>query len=249
MPLPSFKLVFAAAFAALSTPSLAQEFAFDIAADFRGALIPVQKTTLASGLNGRIDEVLTDIGKVVEKGAPLVRLDCRVLAAEKRIAEAARTLAETRLKTSEDLARSDNISLVDLQSARSELARSIADQERAEAELSYCVIKAPFSGVVTQKLVDAFQHVQVGQPLLELVDNSAFTVDFAVSSTVLRDKVEGRPFEITLDETGNSYKGIVERSSGAVDPISQTVRLIGRLTDPTSDLIAGMSGTITLTTD
>jgi membrane fusion protein (multidrug efflux system) len=38
----------------------------------------------------------------------------------------------------------------------------------------------------------------------------------------------------------------ITRLSGRVDPVSQSIRVFGEITDPSADLIAGMSGRATI---
>ncbi|HMB48635.1 MAG TPA: HlyD family efflux transporter periplasmic adaptor subunit, partial [Afifellaceae bacterium] len=50
-------------------------------------------------------------------------------------------------------------------------------------------------------------------------------------------------FEFSVDETGLKYAATVTRLGGAVDPVSQTIRVFGALEDRPPELLSGMSGT------
>jgi multidrug efflux pump subunit AcrA (membrane-fusion protein) len=55
----------------------------------------------------------------------------------------------------------------------------------------------------------------------------------------------GASAEMTIDETGRTYPVRVDRLSGAVDAVNQSIKAYGRITGPAPDLLPGMSGTAT----
>ncbi|MCY1562338.1 hypothetical protein D9M68_997140 [compost metagenome] len=52
----------------------------------------------------------------------------------------------------------------------------------------------------------------------------------------------GHQFDVTIDETGNSYPARVQRINSRVDPVSQTIELEATLLKSHPDLLPGMSG-------
>src|SRR5690606_26635786 len=128
--------------------------------------------------------------------------------------------------------QANNISVLEVELSRAELTVARAEQDRISAQRAYCKIEAPFAGVVVEKLAEAYQHVTAGTPLLELVDSSELEIEVAVPSTWVDRVTPGAPFEMTLDETGETVHGEFVRNAGRVDPVSQTLRMIGRLVEP-----------------
>jgi len=53
-------------------------------------------------------------------------------------------------------------------------------------------------------------------------------------------------FQVRVDELGRNFSARITRLSGRVDPVSQSIRVFGEITDPSADLIAGMSGRATI---
>lgn len=95
--------------------------------------------------------------------------------------------------------------------ARVEQMRAAVEQ--AELNLQYTTVRAPASGVISQRTVEVGQVVQPGQPLLAVVpldlDNIWVTANF--KETQLRKMRSGQPVSISVDTFGgHEYKGHVE---------------------------------------
>jgi membrane fusion protein, multidrug efflux system len=67
-----------------------------------------------------------------------------------------------------------------------------------------------------------------------------------VPSFYLRHVRQGDAFKYKIDETGREYEAQILRVGAAVDPVSQTVKIIAVFSGPVSDVLAGMSGTANL---
>ncbi|KZC98820.1 efflux RND transporter periplasmic adaptor subunit [Oceanibaculum pacificum] len=212
----------------------------------RGQLRPRRQTVLGAGLPGRIESFPVEVGDIVAANAPLVTMDCAVLEADRRTAQARQSAATARYTVNNKLADANNISGLEVDLSRAEMAVARAEEQRIAARMRHCRIVAPFAGVVVGKSAQAFQYVAEGEPLLHLVDNSDLLVDAAVPSTWLSDVTVGRRFTMHIDELDIDVSGRIDGTEGRVDPVSQTVRLIGSLTNPPKNLLAGMSGPIDL---
>jgi RND family efflux transporter MFP subunit len=212
----------------------------------RGQLRPRRHTILAAGLAGQISEFPVELGSRVEEGGLLVRMVCDEVQAELGVTQARIGAAAARYNVNRRLAEARNISDLEVDLSRAELAVARAERARIQAQADYCEIAAPFQGVVVDKLAQAHQHVAEGEPLLELVDDAELEVEVAVPSTWLPNVGGDARFEILLDETGQTLSGRFVRTVGRIDPVSQTLRVIGRLDDPPPGLLPGMSGDLRL---
>jgi len=102
--------------------------------------------------------------------------------------------------------------------AQAEVARAEAEATRARLNLSYTKIRAPISGHVTRKSVEIGTHVQIGQPLLALVDPDIWVIA-NFKETQLAKMQPGQPVTVTVD----THPGLklaarvdsVQRGSGA----------------------------------
>ena len=57
-------------------------------------------------------------------------------------------------------------------------------------------------------------------------------------SKILPELKLGRHFQVTLNETNKAYQGKIIRLGGKVDPVSQTIKVYGRITDKTAELVS-----------
>ena len=82
--------------------------------------------------------------------------------------------------------------------AEADAARAEAEAQQARLNLSYTRIYAPISGHVTRKGVEIGTHVQIGQPLLALVDPDVWVIA-NFKETQLAKMQPGQPVTVTID--------------------------------------------------
>jgi membrane fusion protein (multidrug efflux system) len=82
--------------------------------------------------------------------------------------------------------------------AEAEVAHAKAEADQARLNLSYTKIYAPISGHVTRKSVEIGTHVQIGQPLLALVDPEIWVIA-NFKETQLAKMQPGQPVTVTVD--------------------------------------------------
>jgi len=147
---------------------------------FDGTVEAVHQATISAQTAGRIAEVNYDVDDFVEHGTVLIRFTD----IEQRTAlhETEARLTETRarqLETSAEYQRAQNLKERNLGSQR-DLDRALAGRdsvaaqvtsaesavERARQQLDYTVIKAPYSGIVTERFVEVGESVNNGQQLM-----------------------------------------------------------------------------------
>jgi multidrug resistance efflux pump len=112
--------------------------------------------------------------------------------------------------------------------------------------LGKCSIPAPFSGRVAEQKVREQQYAQPGQPLLEIIDDSVLELEFIVPSRWLAWLKPGYAFKVGIDEVGKTFPARVQRIGARVDPVSQSVKLTATIDGHFPELIAGMSGRVTM---
>jgi membrane fusion protein (multidrug efflux system) len=102
--------------------------------------------------------------------------------------------------------------------AEADAARAEADVRQAALNLSYTKIYAPVSGHVTRKNVELGSYLQVGQPLLAVVEPDVWVVA-NFKETQLTAMRPGQPVSVNVDTyPGISFKAhvdSVQRGSGA----------------------------------
>lgn len=95
--------------------------------------------------------------------------------------------------------------------------------KRMEERLSKFNIRAPFTGILTEALVNKGSLVRPGQKLGEFINPAVYEMELAVSKNFVNFLETGRKVTLqTLDKT-SQYEGVISRINARIDPSTQTV--------------------------
>jgi multidrug efflux pump subunit AcrA (membrane-fusion protein) len=148
------------------------------------------------------------------------------------------SMAEARLQSA----------LKDVDGAQSEIKRIQAQKEQAEAVvaearalLTHTVIRAPFTGRVIRKMVDAGDMATPGQPLFLMETSSRPELHAFVSESFLKRLKVGQTLEVSIDAVGRGFDGTLREVVPQSDPSTRTV-LVKVSLPPDSDLVNGLFG-------
>jgi RND family efflux transporter MFP subunit len=208
----------------------------------RAQLVPRNFTTLASEIGARIVRLPTVEGGRFSKGDPLVLMDCVVLDAQRRKAQAAFEAAETILQASRRLVDLNSIGKVEIETLRGESAKARAEVAVMAAMTSKCRIDAPFNGRLAEQKVREQQYVQPGQALVDIIEDDALEAEFLAPSRLFRLISIGSRIIVRIDETRADYPARVVRMGARVDPVSLTIKINAAIEGKHPELLAGMSG-------
>jgi len=193
--------------------------------------------------SGFVQKVHVDLGDHVKAGQLLVELEIpetdeelRRAHAQVEAAEANIGLYETNAARSERLNKEGIVSTLAAEQAREQAnsARAAAkttraDVQRLSAVQRYGRITAPFSGVISRRLVEPGQLVNVGGGpgalLVEVADTQRLRVFFDVPQTLAGDLRIGQEANVFLpNRPAQAVVAKVVRTSGALDPSLRTLR-------------------------
>jgi RND family efflux transporter MFP subunit len=219
----------------------------DSGQEIRAQLTPRHYTTLSSEMAARIDRIATRVGERFKKGDVLVAFDCATQKAQLAHALAVLTQAEKTYAINQRLMQLKSTGQLELDVAAAEVEKAKADRSAAEAAVAKCIIIAPFDGITVEQKAREFQYTNAGQPLLDILDDHGLEVELIAPSRWLAWLKPGMAFKVEIHETDKSYTAQVVRLSGRVDPVSQTIKVIGEITQVAPELMAGMSGRAIIT--
>lgn len=215
--------------------------------DARGLVRAVQDATLSAGMAAQIVKMPVAEGGAFQKGDLLVEFDCDRPLAEKRAATAATQVEQKTVETNQELEHFDSIGRFDLLISVSKLNKAKAELDALNAQIKQCKVTAPFTGWVIENKLHLYESASVGQPLVRIVDVSQLELDVIVPSEWLLWLSQNQGFSFKVDETGVVHRAVVDRLLPTVDPVSKTVKVIGRIlddqTNKTVNTTPGMSGT------
>lgn len=157
-------------------------------------------------------------GDAVKQGDELVHLDDELLQAE-LIKESARLdKAAQNLKRLQRLIKSKAASIDELIAAQTEVAVQQAEVTRLETHIRRTSIKAPFDGIITERLLEAGDLATENSHLLTLVDPQSLVVDLSLPELLLLQFKPQMPAMIHFGELSNKNEKMFPATVSRIYP-------------------------------
>ena len=221
-----------------------------------GNLIGAEEARVAAGASGKVLATFVERGSVVKKGALLARLDAR--AATAMAAEAAAQVQQ--LKVQEEQAKLDcdrtqhlfdkgAISKADFDKAHSQCEATHWSVAAAEARkmqtadtLKDMEIRAPFNGLVVERLVTAGEYVRPDSAVVTLVDVDQLRVELTVPEADVAQVKPGLTvdFRTAGDKPGQVHRGRVRYIGPSVREKTRDAVVEAVVENASHDLRPGM---------
>ncbi len=196
---------------------------------------------------GRITALPFYEGDRVTEGSLLVSLDDALLRAQLNKAIATRHQAELDLKRLEGLGRKRLVSEDELARARTALEVARAEESVLQTRLGYTVERAPFAGVVQERLAEPGDVVSRYTHVLTLTDPASLVIEFGVSELILPQLNAGDPVAVRIDALGSgSFPGRILRIHPSLDARTRQGMVEVTLTPVPPRAAAGQFSRVTL---
>ncbi|MEZ4367015.1 MAG: efflux RND transporter periplasmic adaptor subunit [Kofleriaceae bacterium] len=222
-----------------------------------GMVVADETSSVASDVAGKVVAVLVDDGDRVGKGAPLLRLDTRNAALNARevkanveAAKIQQKLADEECERAEALLAKGAITQAEAQRTRAsctaaaqQVAAVSARAQLVGQQISDGVVRAPFAGVVTRKVIAPGEWVAPGVPLLTLVDDDPLLVKLSVPELAApKVKMDQEVAISTVALPEQTFRAKVTKVGTEVGMQSRALDVEATL-DPGSPLKPGMFAT------
>jgi multidrug efflux pump subunit AcrA (membrane-fusion protein) len=112
------------------------------------------------------------------------------------------------------------------------IVSSYYNVKNLEQRLSKYVIKAPFSGILTEALVTEGTLVRNGQKLGEFIDPSEYEMQVSISESYAHLLKIGESVKLNSLDNTETYVGKIARINGSIDQATQTVMAFINVKDP-----------------
>ncbi len=211
-------------------------------ADIRAQLNALHSSILSSEMAAKITQLNVQEGERFKQGDLLVAFNCAEQQAQLKKAQAIMQAAEKTYEVNSRLTKFNSMSPLELEMAAAEVAKAKADIALMGAVLQKCTITAPFSGRVAERLVQRYQYVKAGDPILDILDDSQLEVTVLVPSSWLTWLKPGYEFKVFLEETQHEYPVKVKMLGARIDAVSQSIKITGVIIGKFDNLLSGMSG-------
>jgi len=223
-----------------------------------GRLVARQAGVVAARINGPVEAFEVEIGDRVEAGQVIVTLDAAALVArrdfyagkvseakaELAIKKAELALARQNYKRHEKLKKSAAFSQARFDDAKQNvviaraeagqagttIAAAKADLSLAEINLYDAQVRAPYPGVVTERLTEAGAYVQIGAPVIRMIGDRNLEIEAEVPFQHLAGIEPGVEMRLQLDD-GTEHSAVVRALLPSENPLTRTrvVRFIANI--------------------
>jgi len=198
-----------------STPILVEEghaeiHTFDSQFSFLGTFEPNRTNLIGSEGQGKIISLNVQEGQLINQGATLLQLDNEMLQYQLENLDVSIESQSNDLDRLTVLAKSEAVPAVQLEKAKLALKSSQIQRKQVLKQLSGNVLKAPFSGVITKKLVDLGSVVGIGTPVFEITDISQLKLTVSVPERDIQNFVLNQQVSVKVDVfAGKEFSGKV----------------------------------------
>ncbi|MFM2053748.1 MAG: hypothetical protein RL456_1785 [Pseudomonadota bacterium] len=209
----------------------------------RGVVRARNVAVLSSRMAARITQMPFQEGQSFRKGDLLVGFDCERQRAESKAAWSAHRAHQKTFEVQRELETHHAIGKMEVDVTRSQMDKAAAEATAIDAGLRDCNVYAPYAGRVVEAIAQAHETPPVGQPLMRIQGADDLELQLIVPSAWMSWLRGGTQFQFRVDETGETVTAAVTRVGAAVDPVSQTVKIMAKLPAGRNPVLPGMSGT------
>lgn len=238
----SLLLLFFSAIASTQTPASTVSSLTDKDGRIRTQLTSRNAVTISSELAARIATLSVREGDSFRAGQLLVGFDCSLYQSQLRKAEASIEAAAALVQSNLRLVELNSIGKFELAQAQAKLKEAQAEAASTRTVVSRCNILAPFNGRVAKRHAATHQYTSPGAPLLDILETGQLEVQMIVPSKWLAWLKPGAAFSVEVEELGKTFPAKVRRLGAQIDPVSQSVAVVGVIDSHHDALLPGMSG-------
>lgn len=177
-----------------------------------GTLQAKRRVRIINQVTGLLTALPYYPGDRVKKGRVIARLDDSLLKVDVEKARATFKQAEVDYNRLKGLASHKLSSESELARAQTQYEIARSDLHLKQTQLSHSKIKAPITGVISQRLVEPGDVISLHSHLLTLIDTSTLKAEVNLSELLLPLVKKGSPVSVRIDALGKkSFKGKVKR--------------------------------------
>lgn len=166
---------------------------------YLGTFEPNKESKISTESQGKVNEVLVDVGSEVKKGQLLIRLDNSLLKLQLNTIEVQIEGLEADVNRYTILSKTDAIQGIQLEKAV--LGLKVAQTQKAvlAEQINKSLIKAPFDGIITAKFTEEGSFAVPSMPLLQLTDINNLRFAIQVTEGNIKLFEINQPYSISVD--------------------------------------------------
>ncbi|MDT8443019.1 MAG: efflux RND transporter periplasmic adaptor subunit [Desulfuromonadales bacterium] len=193
--------------------------------ELAGSVQAVEHATISARVAGQVVTLPVQLGSKVKKGDLLVKISAAEINARVHQAEIQLSQAQRNLARESKLLEVNASTRERVKTLKEQVQTSEAAYREAQTFLGYTEIKAPFSGTVTDKLIEVGDLAASGAALLKLENGTTLEVVIQVPEAQSHYiSLESR-LPLTVPAAGLALNAQVREISPTVDPASRTTQI------------------------
>lgn len=209
-----------------------------------------EEAAVVARAGGVVTALYAEEGSFVEAGEPLAQLDDERLALELERAEVTLAKLSIDFDRHRELYEKQLIAPGEFETRKSEYDLQKQVRDLARLELEYTTVRAPISGVVSERLIKVGNMVQRNEPTFHITDFDPLLAVMHVPERELHRLDVGQRTTILVDALPDGrFDGFVKRISPTVDASTGTFKVTIEVRDRSGRLKPGMFGRVLVTYD
>lgn len=186
-----------------------------------GTVRAARHAWIAARVMGAIEELPVVLGQRVQAGDVLVRLSAGEISARLAQTQAQVTYTQRELDRERDLLAKGAGTAESVRGLEDRLRLATAARQEAEAMMGYTVLRAPFAGAVSRRLVKAGDLASPGQPLLEIEGDAGLEIEAMIPDSAAASLSMGQRVPVLAE--AQRFDGAITELAAAADPATRTV--------------------------
>ncbi len=188
-----------------------------------GSLTAIQTVKIFNQEPGQIKKLPYFQGDNVTQGKTIVFIKNDTVTALLAKSTASRLQAKSNLNRLSKLMSKNLTSHDEISNARTVLALAKAEESINQIRLNNTFIKAPLSGVISERFQEPGDVVPLHTHILSIIDNSRLLVKVQISEILLSQLFKNSKVTITIDALKNANKiaGEISRIYPTIDPVTR----------------------------
>lgn len=209
-----------------------------------------QDAQVVARSTGLLQEILVEEGDTVVRGQIMAQLDVEQLSLEVAQLEATSKKLKKELQRQESLFKRKLASSDALDRARFEYESQLASYKLSKLKLDYASIKAPISGIVTERAVKQGNLIRDNDLLFKIVDPTSLKAVLHLPEKEMSNIRKHQVILLSVDALNNKVvQGSIERIRPAIDTTTGTFKVVANLDNTDQQLQSGMFGKVEVVFD
>lgn len=211
-----------------------------------GSLLPFEETQIKAEVGGRVTELNIDEGKVVQKGALLVKLFDGDLQAQLKKLQVQLKIAEKTEERNRELLKISGISQQEYDLSSLNVENLKADIESTQIAISKTTIRAPYTGKLGLKNVSLGAYVSPQDVITNIRQVDKLKLEFAVPEKYAKEIGPGYVVKFRVDGGDSDHSAEVMATESSVDQTTRTLQIRAVVKEGHHELVPGIFAKVNL---